>query len=152
MTHRSPAYLIGGESIAAPDTRRLTFKELIGDPAYLCAQTNANGQERFNFAQRVTLHPGVTMRTRPHWCPELETLAVNLLLHSKPAWRSVRTATAARRMTKPYAEAFAAECLAPFAGHTWVLTTESVLDTLSYLDSRARSRPRARTLSIGAQI
>jgi hypothetical protein len=80
------------------------------------------------------------MRTRSTWGPELETLAVNLLLQSKPAWHHVRTLEAARRLTRPWAEKFAIECLAPYAGHSWVMTTRMVIDTLRCMGEDQRPR------------
>jgi hypothetical protein len=122
----------------------LSYKDLVADPAYLCARTTARGHERFSFPQAVTLYPGVCMRTRPHWCPELETLAVNLLLHAKPAWQGMKDPVLARRVTRSFAKAFALEFLAPVAGHSWALTVETVMEALSYLDANTHHRPGAR--------
>jgi hypothetical protein len=80
------------------------------------------------------------MHTRATWGAELETLSVNLLLQAKPGWRQVRTTEAARRLTRHCAEAFAIECLAPFAGHSWVMTTSMVVETLRCISEERRAR------------
>jgi hypothetical protein len=140
VTDPSHVYRASDFAAASRGPRRLRFKDFAADPRYLCAQTTARGGEWFNFPQAITLHPGVFMRTRADWGPELETLAVNLLLQSKPAWRSMKDAVLARRVTRPFAEAIAIELLAPSAGHTWVLTTEAVMDALTHLSSRKPAR------------
>jgi hypothetical protein len=128
------------EYLAPSDHRWAIADEVARNPHYLSAQVQLDGEERFNFPQRVTLYPGVLMRTRSSWGPELETLAVNLLLHSKPAWQHAKTPEAARRLTQPWAELFAVECLAPYAGHSWVMTTSMVVATLRCIGQDRRRR------------
>jgi len=111
-------------------------------PGYLSAHPVLRGQERFSFPQIVTLHEGVAMRTRSYWCPELETLSINVLLHAKVEWRSLRSPAAARRVTRFLAEPFAREILAPCAGHAWHLSIEAILEALNYLVPAARVRSR----------
>jgi hypothetical protein len=118
-----------------PDTAR---------PGHLSAHPVARGLERFSFPQLVTLHSGISMRTRAYWGPELETLSVNTLLHANPEWRGLRDAAAARRATRLLAEPFAREILAPCAGLAWYLSIETVLDALSCLTTAARGRVRLR--------
>jgi hypothetical protein len=111
-------------------------------PGYLSACPVGRGLERFSFPQLITLHPGIAMRTRAYWCPELETLSVNTVLHAKPEWRGLRDATAAWRATRLLAEPFAREILAPCAGHAWCLSVETILDAVSCLTIAARGRVR----------
>jgi hypothetical protein len=111
-------------------------------PGYLSASPMGRGQERFSFPQLVTLHAGVSMRTRAFWGPELETLSVNALLHARPEWRGLRDANAAWRATRLLAEPFAREILAPCAGHAWHLSIETILDALTCLSTAARGRVR----------
>lgn len=111
-------------------------------PEYLSAQPVARGQERFSFPQLVTVYEGVVMRTRSYWCPELETLSVNALLHARVEWRLLRNPAAARRVTRPFAELFAREILAPCAGYAWHLSIDAILEALTYLSPVARGRAR----------
>jgi hypothetical protein len=97
------------------------------------------GIERFSFEPLVKLYPGVSMGTRADWCPELETLAVNLLLHANPAWHGVRSARRARHVTRHCAKSFALQCLASFAGRSWALAAETILDTIG--DQGSEPRP-----------
>jgi hypothetical protein len=140
MANASRVYRSRLESAAELDRRWAVADEVSNNPYYLCAQVQIDGQECFSFRQRVTLYDGVLMRTRSSWGPELETLSVNLLLHSKPGWHHVRSPETARRLTRPWAEQFAVECLAPYAGHSWVMTTSMVVDTLRSIGQDLRRR------------
>lgn len=111
---------------------------------YLRACPAPRGQERFSFPQLVTLYQGVTMRTRSYWCPELETLSVNALLHARGDWHLLRTPVEARRVTRWLAEPFAREILAPCAGHAWNLSIDAILEALTYLAPVVRGRSRGR--------
>jgi hypothetical protein len=144
MDHASRLYRSKLESAGELDRRWPSVEELSNNPRYLCAQVQCDGQEHFSFPQRVTLYTGVLMRTRSRWGPELETLAVNLLLQSRPAWHHVRTLEAARRLTLPWAEQFAVECLAPYAGHSWIMTTSMVVETLRCIGQDLRRRGGSR--------
>jgi hypothetical protein len=121
-------------------------KERTGRSAYTAvvdcyySAVSRRGVERFSFEPLVTLYPGVSMGTRADWCPELETLAVNLLLHANPAWRGIRSARRARQVTRRYARALALQCLANFAGRSWALAAETIIDSVDDLDSEPAPR------------
>jgi hypothetical protein len=107
---------------------------------YYYSAVSRGGVERFSFEPLVALYPGVSMGTRADWCPELETLAVNLLLHANPSWRGIRSSRRARDVTRGYAKSFALQCLAHFAGRSWALAAETILDSVDGLESESLPR------------
>jgi hypothetical protein len=112
----------------------------------LRAKVDARGVETFNFPQLVHLYPGVRMQSTSFWSPQLETLAVNLLLHARPAWRSIRTPDQARRLLgNGIAEEFALEFIAPYSGHSWSLPGDTLREFIEAMPARAWRDSRTRS-------
>ena len=96
---------------------------------------DSQGRQHFNFAQRIWLHPSVTMAVTPVMTLELQTLAINLLtpLTRERDYRAAVGVTSKRVMR--LAKRFCAECLLTADAAALLMPRSAIR---AWLASRAR--------------
>lgn len=81
---------------------------------------DCDGQDHFNFEQRIFLHPEVTMRATARFTRAAEALAANILLLALPDDPS--SVALAVRLAKP----FYFECLTDLPSEDWCIPLETI--------------------------
>lgn len=81
---------------------------------------DCDGQDHFNFEQRIFLHPEIAMRATARFTRAAEALAANILLVALPD--DPRSVALAERLAK----SFYVECLTDLPSEGWCIPLETI--------------------------